>query len=166
MHKTTKSQIDLGELFDLRAYSAPPPLTLGSSASIARDHHHDADGQCADGRCEKSTVHNSGISTILIPLPELDTAQFDRLNDFLEVLMWTSVIPGAEAGPTPEILRLKGLIKLKDGSEKVLQGVADLFEFKAVSNPSAESSSGKVVFIGRRIDDRLKDALYKHVGTA
>lgn len=162
IHKTTKSQIDLKELFDLRAYSAAPPLAANQTSTGSHEHHDHAQGECSDD-CGPATVHNSGISTVLIPLPTLDSAQYLRFNDFLETLLWSGKLPG-EGEDAPEILRTKGLIKRDDGSEMVLQGVADLFELKSVKSSGEDEVGGKVVFIGRRVDDRLKAALYKHIG--
>jgi len=160
VYRTTKSQIDLKELFDLRAYTAAPPLSSLSTLTVipsccngdkheGHDHHH-------------HSVHNSGITTVLIPLPTLSEQQHAQLNDFLEQLLWKGVLP--RGGNAPEILRCKGYIKLQDGRELVLQGVTDLFELKEVASKNEEAQvEGKVVFIGRRVDEGLASALQQHL---
>jgi G3E family GTPase len=160
VYRTTKSQIDLKELFDLRAYTAAPPLSSLSTLTVkpsccngdkheGHDHHH-------------HSVHNSGITTVLIPLPTLSEQQHAQLNDFLEQLLWKGVLP--RGGNAPEILRCKGYIKLQDGRELVLQGVTDLFELKEVASKNEEAQvEGKVVFIGRRVDEGLASALQQQL---
>jgi G3E family GTPase len=158
LHKTTQSQIDLKELFDLRAYSAKP--VIGSVDEAKHDH-----AKCIE-EGHDHTVHNSGITTVLIPLPTLDDVKLERLNAFLESLLWSGQLPEQvkEIQTTPEILRTKGFINMEDGREMVLQGVTDLFELKEATRGNAgegERVEGKVVFIGRRVDERLRDALLK-----
>lgn len=164
VHKTTKSQIDLKELFDLRAYTAAPPLPTVAESSAACDHHHN---HGHDHDHESVGVHNSGITTILIPLPQLSHGQYEKLRDFLEILLWKTIVPNAEKY-TPEILRCKGLIRLEGGKELVLQGVTDIFEMKELTEATAgkgeREQAGKVVFIGRRVDERLRTALREYIG--
>ena len=160
LYKTTKSQIDLKELFDLRAYSAIP--TFASTLDDTDEANHDHDHTNCDEVGHDHSVHNSGIATVLVPLPRLSAEQYDRLNELLETLLWNGKLPpGVNITPNPEILRTKGLINLHDGREMVLQGVTDLFELKEAvrGKESGEKVEGKVVFIGRGVDDRLKDAL-------
>lgn len=161
VYRTTKSQIDLKELFDLRAYAAAPALSAITAATTKPS--------CCDGAAHADhdnhdhSVHNSGITTVLIPLPTLSSEQHAQLNDFLEQLLWKNILPGG--GEAPEILRCKGYIKLDDGKEMVLQGVTDLFELKEVSSKGGEEQvEGKVVFIGRGVDERLRGALRQHLG--
>lgn len=161
VYRTTKSQIDLKELFDLRAYTAAPSLSAvaPSTATVACCDASEHDGHDHHDH----SVHNSGITTVLIPLPTLSEEQHAKLNDFLEQLLWKNVLPGG--GDAPEILRCKGYIKLDGGKEMVLQGVTDLFELKEVSSKGGEEEvEGKVVFIGRRVDERLSVALRQHLG--
>lgn len=116
-----------------------------------------------------------------MPLPTLTPPQYDRLSDFLEILLWQSRIPGIEEGNTEaqeeggvDILRCKGYIALTDGREYILQGVTDLFELKELEKAPGSTSSltkegtsvddGKVVFIGKGIGASLKAALLRHVG--
>jgi G3E family GTPase len=55
-----------------------------------------------------------------------------------------------------EIHRLKGRLALADGKEKIIQGVRELFEiFDSPSQGDGHtpSESGKLVLIGRHLDD-------------
>jgi len=173
VYKTTKSQIDLKELFDLRAYTAAPALPPVSAENNACGHDHDHEHEHDHdhgGKQSETGVHNSGITTTLIPIPTLSADQYDALRDFLEILLWKGTVPTAE-GYAPEILRCKGLIRISGGQEVVLQGVTDIFELKELSGEAARNGAGgdaeeggKVVFIGRRVDDRLGTALRRHIG--
>lgn len=64
-----------------------------------------------------------------------------------------------------EILRTKGILRMMDGREHILQGVTDVFEIKGVPAPSSTASNaeaeqgGKVVFIGRGVGETLRDEL-------
>jgi G3E family GTPase len=159
VYRTDHSQIGLDKLFNLRAYAAPPPTS-------------DADAGCAD--CAHGEVnhahahghHAHGITTTTIPLPLLSAAQFADLNDFLEEFIWAGKLQvgGKEVqwdGERPEILRTKGYLAV-DGAEKVVQGVADLFEIReAVGSGDA---TPKLVFIGRRVDARLGEVVRARLG--
>lgn len=183
LYHTVKSQIDLGHLFNLQAYSSKPigentsPSTPQpcDESNCGHDHSHDANTE------PSGHIHTTRMKTITMPLPTLTPPQYDRLSDFLEILLWQSRIPGIEEGNTKaqeeggvDILRCKGYIALTDGREYILQGVTDLFELKELEKAPGSTSSltkegtsvddGKVVFIGKGIGASLKAALLRHVG--
>ncbi|WWC62683.1 uncharacterized protein I303_105280 [Kwoniella dejecticola CBS 10117] len=171
----------------LTATSATSASGIPTSASIptpdaqidAHRHNH-AEGEKCDHPSHshsQSQSHLNGISTVTIPLPPLSQKQYFALNEFLESVLWESKLP--DKSPSPEILRSKGYITLEDGREFVLQGVADLFELKELPSKSITSDcekpqenhqdanelqGGKVVFIGKGVDQLLRDALTKYVG--
>jgi G3E family GTPase len=150
IHETIQSRLPLSELFNIRAFSA-------DSTTLHTDDEH------GDHTHEQGETHHSGISTVLIPLPRLDEGQFARLNTFIEGLLWKSELPNGVAAP--EILRTKGYIKMKDGREYVLQGVEDLFELKEIQQSDGKGSgTGKIVFIGRDVGQRLEGVLLDHIG--
>ncbi|WVQ83126.1 hypothetical protein IAT38_005264 [Cryptococcus sp. DSM 104549] len=203
VHRTTNSRgAPLKDMFNIRAFS-------DSAGTGVRDVVDDrpagevvgARGEaCAKGECnghdhehghahgEDGETHHSRITTALIPLPPLSDAQYSRLTEFLESLLWELRYPAESGGPTnttttsatdadvPEILRTKGYIPLQDGREFVLQGVADLFELKELEArdrgkegvlPSGEGEGakrGKVVFIGRGVDGEVGERLKRFVG--
>ena len=135
------------------------------------DHNHDHD--------DKTGQHLNGISTIMIPLPTLSQAQWQQLNLFIETVLWEGRLPspidgsangdmasrGTEDGAEMTILRCKGLIRVEDGREMMLQGVMDIFELSDVSKNGGsqggqsqalterqdERGNGKIVFIGKGV---------------
>lgn len=155
VHHTVKGNVPLAELFDLRAFTSPAIAALEPSCGCSSaDHNH-------------THAHATGpnaVSTITVPLPILSTAQFDKLNAFLESLLWHRTLPSG--GDAPDILRTKGYALLDDGSARVIQGVWDLFEIRNL-DPNAndeKAPSPKVVFIGRGVDDKLVQAVKVYIG--
>ena len=67
------------------------------------------------------------------------------------------MLPGDEkpAGPNFEIHRLKGRLFVDDGSEKMVQGVREIFDIFDSPAPSADAdtSQGKLVLIGRHLSN-------------
>ncbi|WVF68700.1 hypothetical protein IAT40_003472 [Kwoniella sp. CBS 6097] len=201
VHHTTHSRMPLEGMFNLRAFSDSTALasTLTSTSSTTlsnsnHDHDHDHEHEHGDNCNDPSHAHSqsnpdtkphyNGITTTLIPLPRLTSSQYTRLNEFLESVIWAENYPAdlsTTAIKAPEILRTKGYIRLADGREYVLQGVADLFELSelpakldsdkggdrngeirvpAQAQPQLE---GKVVFIGRGVDQEIKDRLSQYL---
>lgn len=101
------------------------------------------------------------ISTLSIPLPALSIKQIDGVDAWLRAVLWENELPGEkmtdQQKPHFEIHRLKGRLVLKDGGEKMIQGVRELFEI--MDNPTSASpendvhSSGKLVLIGRHLEE-------------
>lgn len=162
VHRTERSKVELGELFSLQAYASDTGLRGAANTDDCHEHEHDHDHD------EGPHVHiHSDIGTVLIPLPTLSTTQFERLNSFLENLLWEGKLPPPSTAPPPEILRTKGYIPLDDGRAYILQGVTDLFELKELMRPDQNEGvrrGGKVVFIGRGVDAGLSTALKAYVG--
>lgn len=166
--KTTRSQVPLPELFNLRAYSgavgdSEQEAVQGQPGQPACDDDHDHD--------HHNHNHTNHITTVTINLPTLSPTQFDSLNTFLESLLWDGKVPGADSwtGPPPEVLRTKGYAVLDDGSARIIQGVADLFDVRVESaitssSPSSPQPKPKVVFIGKGVDGRLEQAVNAYLG--
>jgi len=142
IHVTEKSVVPQleGFLLDLHAYDH-----VGGLDSATKGHSH----------LDKT------ISTLSIPIPAITKSKLDALDAWLRSVLWDNVLPEQEgAGSrTFEIHRLKGRLLLKDGSEKMIQGVRELFEI--FDNPNFESDPttdetypvGKLVLIGRHLED-------------
>ena len=91
VYRTTKSQIDLRELFDLRAYSSP---SFPTDRQVQDTHEHDHDHDHGhDHRHDEPPSHHHGITTLLISLPPLTPEQYQSLTNFLEILLWKGVLP-------------------------------------------------------------------------
>ncbi|KLT46092.1 cobW-domain-containing protein [Cutaneotrichosporon oleaginosum] len=158
VYRTDHSQIGLEKLFNIQAYAVPPPTSAADGCAECA--HSDVNHAHTHGH------HAHGITTTTIPLPHLTAQQFAELHDFLEEFIWAGklLVDGADVvwdGERPEILRTKGYLVI-DGVEKVVQGVADLFEIRpALGSGNAEP---KLVFIGRRVDTRLGEVVRARLG--
>ena len=174
LHRTERCRADLSELFGLRAYSTlgkletSPPLLALQHVPSQHDDQYDLQHDDNMGSRNQDINHmHDGISTILIPLPVLSTAQLGKLTSFLESLLWESKLPSSSTSSAPEILRTKGYIEMQDGRSYILQGVTDLFELTPLApdqQTKVDTMPGKVVFIGRGIQVELSLALKKYIG--
>ncbi|KAK5070104.1 hypothetical protein LTS08_001201 [Lithohypha guttulata] len=130
---TNHSQVsDLsGTVLDLFAYTSFDPSNHGPAFANKGHSHLDPT-----------------LSTIEISFPVFDMEGFQELERCLENLLWPS---GSEK--PYEVHRTKGLLRLKDGSCKMLQGVREIFDITdARSEPSVGEEQSRVVLIGRNLD--------------
>ena len=102
--------------------------------------------------------------------------QLSKLDAWLRSLLWDAKLPGIETANLSmmqdqpqsfEVYRLKARLPFDDGAVKIVQGVREVFEIsdalnnkKAVSNGSALTDQGKLVFIGRNIRGLALEASY------
>lgn len=86
--------------------------------------------------------------------------QVGGVDEWLRAVLWENILPNAIAdgsqGSPFEIHRLKGRLVMKEGGQKMIQGVREVFEI--IDNPSAVASEsdpveGKIVLIGRHLRD-------------
>lgn len=90
-------------------------------------------------------------------------------------VLWENVLPGHEptGGPAYDVHRLKGRFFGDDGKEKIIQGVReifDIFDSPSQQPESMPSRAGKIVVIGRHLDDfdfrkSLQDAIGEATAT-
>ena len=116
--------------------------------SHTHDHPHES----------QSKAHYNDITTVLIPLPTLTQPQHEKLESFLQTLLWESRLPSGETIEGLDILRTKGYFEVGD-DEYVIQGVTDIFEIKKVAmKADGNEVEGKLVFIGRGVGEELREA--------
>ncbi len=152
IHKTERSAVPLTEVLDRGAFDLSRALANDPHFLDADDHHHDHDHE--DGHDhdhhhhgEASAIHDVGVKSISLRGGEMDPKKF------FPWLEKTTQIDG------PNILRLKGIIALKDDPERyVVQGVHMILEGDH-QRPwkEGEKHESRLVFIGRDLDaERLK----------
>ncbi|WVO23292.1 uncharacterized protein IAS62_004642 [Cryptococcus decagattii] len=164
IHYTKKSQAPLSELFNIRAFTnSVTPAIKEVSAALDNDHQHSSDCGHSHESGELLPHRNARIDTTLIPIPPLNPLQYNKLNTFLEFVLWSATFP-VSSKIAPEILRTKGYITLQDGRAFVLQGVADLFELKEIDRALDHEMEGKIVFIGKGVEEDLNRELQEWVG--
>ena len=160
-HRTTQSNIDLGLVMNLNAYASriPPPSALGTD----RRHDH-VDGKCSDPESHPKSTHYTirGISSILLPVPVLPTAQVEVLDEWIRTVLWEHKLPNEEAVGNLDVLRCKGMFRTDGGVIYVLQGVREMYDLspaEAMGDSDGAGEIGKLVFIGKGLDDRVRNSL-------
>ncbi|KAL8801726.1 MAG: hypothetical protein Q9182_004265 [Xanthomendoza sp. 2 TL-2023] len=129
-----------GVLLDLHAYDRVPTI----SDTVAKGHSH----------------LDPTISTLTLPVPLLKPNHLNRLESWLQSLLWDSILPHPpDDNPTAAftIHRVKGRIPLTDGRSLMIQGVRDVFEIidtsvveeDCGSGQSRVEGNGKIVLIGK-----------------
>ena len=157
IHRTERSGVALTEVldrgaFDLkRALDNDPHFLDGDydheHGDHDHEHHHDHDGHDHHDHAHPSAIHDVTVQSVSLRGGEMDPKKF---------FPWIEKITQMEG---PNILRLKGIIALKDDPDRyVLQGVHMIIEGDH-QRPwkDGEKHESRLVFIGRDLDaDRLK----------
>ncbi|KAJ5569578.1 uncharacterized protein N7459_009008 [Penicillium hispanicum] len=100
------------------------------------------------------------ISTIAVVTPSIPADKVSRVDEWLRSVLWESTLPIPANGATDhhptnfEIHRLKGIIVLNDGSNKIIQAVRDTFEIRDSEPIQSDDNRPptlqcKIVLIGR-----------------
>lgn len=84
--------------------------------------------------------------------------QQSAVDAWLRAVLWENTLPGHKptGGPAFDIHRLKGRFFVQDGSEKIIQGVREIFDIFDTPSPQpgvGGPRTGKLVLIGRHLDD-------------
>ena len=159
-YRTTQSSVDLGFIMNLNAYASRIPPSVSETG-----HHHDhVDGKCPDPESHPKSTHYTirGISSILVPVPVLPAAQVEVLDEWIRTVLWEHKLPSEENVEGLDVLRCKGMFRTDAGEIYVLQGVREMYDLSLTE--SAEDSDGageigKLVFIGKGLDDRVRSSL-------
>jgi len=151
IHKTERSGVDLREVLDRGAFDLKRALENDPHFLDAddHDHHHDHDGHDHDHHHhgDVSPIHDVGVKSISLRGGEVDPKKF---------FPWIEKTTQMDG---PNILRLKGIIAIKDDPDRyVVQGVHMILEGDH-QRPwkEGEKRETRLVFIGRDLDtERLK----------
>jgi len=154
IHRTQRSGVALTEVlnrgaFDLkRALDNDPHFLDGDYGHEhgEHDHNHDHDGHDHE-HAHPSAIHDVTVQSVSLRGGEMDPKKF---------FPWIEKITQMEG---PNILRLKGIIALKDDPDRyVIQGVHMLIEGDHQRTwKDGEKHESRLVFIGRELDnEKLK----------
>ncbi|RLP27250.1 GTP-binding protein [Mesorhizobium sp. YM1C-6-2] len=145
IHRTERSGVELAEVLDRGAFDLSRALDNDPHFLEAHDDHHDHDGH--DHHDHASAIHDVGVKSVSLRGGEMDPKKF---------FPWIEKITQMEG---PNILRLKGIIAIKDDPDRyVLQGVHMIIEGDH-QRPwkDGEKHESRLVFIGRDLDaERLR----------
>lgn len=148
IHTTSHSEIPQleGVLLDLHAYDTVSEEDLEFAS---KGHSH----------------LDPTISTILITFPALSTKSVQRLDSWLQSVLWESTLPCQDLAEVKiedksfEVHRTKGRIVTENGFIRLLQGVREVFEFvdegsRFTETSSTQTPTSKLVLIGRGLDTK------------
>ena len=108
------------------------------------------DARVAFQPVDRPVSHDSGISTVMVPVPILTIDQLHALESAVQQLLWVD--------SDHEILRLKGRLCVDNGDVYIIQGVRDIYEMVRVDE---KSDVGKLVLIGKNVQSISLDHIYK-----
>jgi G3E family GTPase len=150
LHRTTRAAIDLAEVLDRGAFDLKRVLEDDPHFLEHQDHHHhecspdcDHDHHHHHDEVELSPVHDVSVRSVSLRGGTMDPQKF---------FPWIQKITQLEG---PNILRLKGIISLKDDPDRyVVQGVHMILEGDH-QRPWRENEKreSRLVFIGRELDE-------------
>ena len=146
---------------NLNAYTSRIPP---SSVSETNHRHDHADGKCPDPESHPKSTHYTirGISSILLPVPVLPTTQVEVLDEWIRTVLWEHKLPGEEDVGSLDVLRCKGMFRTDEGEIYVLQGVREMYDLspaESTGDSDGAGEIGKLVFIGKGLDDRVRSSL-------
>ncbi|XP_045145176.1 putative COBW domain-containing protein 7 isoform X2 [Echinops telfairi] len=143
--ETQRSRVDLRAVLDLHAFDALSGISLQNKML----------------RVATAQPHlDHSIVTVTFEVP--GNAQEESLNVFIQNLLWEKTVR-SKAGQCMEVIRLKGLVSLRDKPHQVIvQGVHELYDLEEtpVSWASNSARTNRLVFIGRNLDKEVLQQLF------
>ncbi|KAM4810003.1 zinc-regulated GTPase metalloprotein activator 1-like [Rhinophrynus dorsalis] len=139
--ETQKARVDLNEILDLHAFDSMSGRSFQDKLFASTAHEH----------LDKSIV--------TVTFEVAGSIIEESLNLFIQDLLWEKTVKNKN-GNAMEVIRLKGLVSIKDKSHQVIvQGVHELYDLEEtqVSWQDSRARFNRMVFIGRHLDkDILK----------
>ncbi|MEJ0096868.1 MAG: GTP-binding protein [Bauldia sp.] len=147
VHRTERCDIPLDRVLDRGAFDLDRILTLDPEFLDGHDHdhdHHDHDGHDHDHdhHHHHHDIEGQGVNSVSLRLGTLDPQKF---------FPWIQKVTQEQG---PDILRMKGILSLKDDPERyVVQGVHMIIEGNHQRKwRDDERRESRLVFIGRKLD--------------
>ncbi|KAF5345541.1 hypothetical protein D9758_012026 [Tetrapyrgos nigripes] len=166
IHRTVRGQLDLKHIMGISAYTAVPQL----DEHIKHSHHdHDLDHTDPehdhDHNAHQTHYEARGISSLQVVCPVLSQTQLEALDEWIRSVLWENRLPDDTQSTELQVLRCKGLFCLEGGDQYVLQGVRSMYEMVKVVKDAdlGVPDMGKLVFIGKGLDERVRTSLQKYL---
>lgn len=156
--------IDVGKIIGLDVFRSRDSLL---SSELSKDKHGDHEHD--DSHEHSEQFHK--IRSLQIDLPKLTVEQHEQLDEWLRSILWDNRLPSLEGDNHGvvkegsgefEVLRTKGFFTTSEGSF-VIQGVRELYDIIEVEMADEETMVGKLVLIGKGLDDTTKSNFVKFV---
>jgi G3E family GTPase len=84
------------------------------------------------------------------------------LDEWIRTVLWEHKLPNEEEREGLDVLRCKGLFRTDGGEIYVLQGVREMYDLspaESMEDSDRAGEIGKLVFIGKGLDDRVRSSL-------
>ena len=172
IYRTVRGQIDLKHILGIGAYAIRVEAAAAGGRSVKAEHDHSHEGDDCDHDHSPTPTHYEirGITSLQVTCPTLTDAGLQALDEWIRDVLWEGRLPGENPSEKHlTVLRCKGMIPTQSGQIYILQGVRSIYEL-APTEPGSEEfgvpEHGKVVFIGKGLDENvrrsLEDMLVKH----
>lgn len=105
-----------------------------------------------------------------ITLPSLTPDQVEKVDEWLRAVLWENDLPhdSSSRDVAFEVHRMKGRLVMEDGSQKMIQGVREVFEIMDSPTGGTDEGhqiTGKIVLIGRHLKDYdFRNSLGRAIG--
>uniref|UniRef100_A0A8C8VG97 Uncharacterized protein n=1 Tax=Pelusios castaneus TaxID=367368 RepID=A0A8C8VG97_9SAUR len=141
--ETQRSRVDLAEVLDLHAFDSLSGKSLQKKLQHVQTTHRHLDK-----------------SIVTVTFEIVGNTTEENLNEFIQNLLWERSVKDKTGNPM-EVIRLKGLVSIKDRSHQVIvQGVHELYDLEEtmVNWKEDDERTNRLVLIGRNLDkDILKE---------
>ena len=162
IHRTAHANIDIGRIINVNAYVTVDQLRVDAfkiSRNAGSDYLHNLAPQ-------PKHYEMRGISSLQVTVPPLSQSKLERLEKWIQRVLWDEELPGHDSSNTAhqiKVLRCKGLFVTDTGKEYILQGVQSMYDICEVNGQDVTGipSSGKLVLIGKGLDDAARASLLK-----
>jgi G3E family GTPase len=171
VYQTVRGQIDLSLVMGINAYSSRSVFPPSKASHLDNNHDHDHDHAPDDHAPTHYEIR--GISSLQVSVPALDEQHLAALDAWIRTVLWDNRLPADSPSPSVddsptslEVLRCKGIFRLQNGANYVLQGVRNLYEMMEVDVSNANSvvgvaDHGKLVLIGKGLGDEVRNSLLR-----
>ncbi|KAG1880656.1 CobW/HypB/UreG, nucleotide-binding domain-containing protein [Suillus tomentosus] len=161
IHRTIRGQIDLAHIMNINAYAGGAKGLQSAQHSHGNNDNHDHAGHTVSSK----HYELRGISSLQVTLPTLTRHRLQELDEWIRTVLWENRIPDNyhQTGLSElKVLRCKGLFVMESGEQYVLQGVQSMYDLSLVEGDvTGIPDSGKLVLIGKGLDDSVRQSLKK-----
>ncbi|KII91807.1 hypothetical protein PLICRDRAFT_157170 [Plicaturopsis crispa FD-325 SS-3] len=176
VYRSVRGAVDVAQVLGVGAYKR-----VGGLVPLQpHDHAHDDTCTHEHEHAHARTIRD--ISALTVRIPPLPRAQLRLLDAWVRAALWEgfvpvpslpnntvpnspyATVPPPNDAATPDavpvlILRCKGHIPMRRGAPYVLQGVRSLYELRRVGDGVDGEEEGKIVLIGKGLDERVRGSL-------
>ncbi|KAM8802098.1 zinc-regulated GTPase metalloprotein activator 1A isoform 2-T2 [Rhynchonycteris naso] len=142
--ETQRSRVDLTNVLDLHAFDSLSGISLQKKLQHLPTIQPHLD---------------RSINTVTFEVP--GNTKEESLNVFIQNLLWEKNVRNKEDG-CMEVIRLKGLVSIKDKPQVIVQGIHELYELEEtpVSWKDDTERTNRLVLIGKNLDKDILKQLF------